>query len=401
MQAPTPPDSNDGSPVVNDHSEADTLVSVSTTFYPGARHNAMAPDVILLSSDNVFFYVHSSVLLGASENAFNSLLSSHPSPTEEQEHLIAVTEASAVLNIIVHAMYDMSLSGYGVNPKSRISPSTPLYTLLLSHAPLFPLDLYALAAAHDLYDLAVATSSHLLSFPLASLSDEMAIRMGPIYLKRLFFLHFGRTDALKRVLLPPPHPHPPTPWCDFTEQKKLTRAWALASAYLAWDARPDLSTSIMESALRPLAEHLACEQCQHVLRERIQNLIVQWSIVKVRTQSAKLTEIDRLRECRGPYETVLTLLSSLKTRKRKRKKKGQNDALSTRWRLVTSLSRFHWFSGAFFSFELQIRYPEALAHAYTLLFPLPTSSHFPSPCWTCHDFQFVFGLFIIMSQKDT
>ena len=62
--------------------------------------------------------------------------------------------------------------------------------------------------------------------------------MGPVYLKRLFFLHFGRIDALKRVLLPPPHPHPPTQHCDFTEQKHLTRAWALASAYFAWDARP-------------------------------------------------------------------------------------------------------------------------------------------------------------------
>jgi hypothetical protein len=130
------------------------------------------------------------------------------------------------------------LPTYGVSPKLTIVPSTPTYALLLSHAPLFPLELYALAASFDLYDLAVATSSHLLSFSLATLSDEMAEHIGPVYLKRLFFLHFGRSDALKRVLLPPPHPHAPTPWCDFDEQKKLTRAWALASAYLAWDARP-------------------------------------------------------------------------------------------------------------------------------------------------------------------
>ncbi|KAM6495933.1 hypothetical protein JOM56_008639 [Amanita muscaria] len=297
MQIPTPPLSNDGSPVVNDHDETNNLVSVSTTFYPGSQHDSMPPDIILLSSDNVFFYVHSAVLLGASENAFNSLLASHSPATEGQEPVITVPETSATLNIILHVIYDMScahyspsypllvtsvdrLPVYGVNPKSRITPSAPLYALLLSHAPLFPLDLYALAAAHDLYNLAVATSSHLLSFPLASLSDEMAVRMGPIYLKRLFFLHFGRSDALKRVLLPPPHPHPATPWCDFTEQKKLTRAWALASAYLAWDARPDLSTSTMESALRPLTDHLTCEQCQHVLQERIKNLVVQWSVVK-------------------------------------------------------------------------------------------------------------------------
>jgi len=150
----------------------------------------------------------------------------------------------------------------------------------LSHAPLRPLELYALAASHDLYDLAVSTSPHLLSFSLASLSDEKVEQMGAVYLKRLFFLHFGRADALKRILLPPPHPHPPTAWCDFAEQKKLTRAWALASAYLAWDARPDLSTSSMESALRPLEEHLSCDLCRTALKDRIKNLVVQWSVVK-------------------------------------------------------------------------------------------------------------------------
>jgi len=68
----------------------------------------------------------------------------------------------------------------------------------------------------------------------------MADAIGPIYLKRLFFLHFGRSDALRRVLLPPPNLHTPTTSCDFSDQKKLTRAWALASAYLAWDARPGM-----------------------------------------------------------------------------------------------------------------------------------------------------------------
>lgn len=45
---------------------------------------------------------------------------------------------------------------------------------------------------------------------------------------------------------------------------------------------PDLSTSTMESALRPLEEHLVCDECKRALRERIKNLVVQWSIVKVR-----------------------------------------------------------------------------------------------------------------------
>lgn len=296
-QVPTPPESFTSSPSDSPPDE-NTLVSVSTTFFPGAQLHALPPDLVLLSSDSVFFYVHLHILLAASENNFSSLLP--PSLRTDPGSVgpvVPLPESSVELNIVLHAIYDMSCShyspsfeaivsalsvmdAYGISVKKYVARSTPLYNLLLCHAPIYPLELYALAASHDLYDLAVPTSSHLLSFSLASLTDDMVDRIGPRYLKRLFFLHFGRSDALKRLLLPPPHPHPPTVSCDFTEQKKLTRAWALASAYLAWDARPDLSTSAIESALAPLGEQLSCEQCKLALRERLKTLIVQWSVVK-------------------------------------------------------------------------------------------------------------------------
>ncbi|KAF8842293.1 hypothetical protein BDN67DRAFT_926703 [Paxillus ammoniavirescens] len=296
-QVPTPPESFAASPVDSLQDE-NTFVSVSTTFFPGAQNHSHPPDLVLLSSDSVFFYVHTHVLLSASGNNFNSLLP--PSPKAKSSPMgpvVCVPESSAILNILLHTVYDMSCSHYSpsfeslaatlsamgtyaISLRTYVARATPLHTLLLSYAPLYPLELYALAASYDLYDLAVPTSSHLLSFSLASLTDEMAERIGPRYLKRLFFLHFGRADALKRLLLPPPHPHPPTPICDFLEQKKLTRAWALASAYLAWDARPDLSTSTMESALGPLGEQLSCESCRRALHDRLKTLIVQWSVVK-------------------------------------------------------------------------------------------------------------------------
>ena len=49
--------------------------------------------------------------------------------------------------------------------------------------------------------------------------------------------------------------------------------------------RADLSTNAMESALCPLADHLSCEVCKQSLVDRVRQLIVQWSVVKVRVAS--------------------------------------------------------------------------------------------------------------------
>lgn len=305
-QVPTPPSSNSGSPPAFDP-ELNPVVSISTTFFSGANLNTLPPDLVFLSSDAVFFYVHSEQVLGASENGFCGLLpakQADPPPAlksfprvEELGPIIALPESAHVVNVVLHTIYGIScahyapaldvllaaldaLHEYGIPLKRYCTPSTPLFSLILAQAPYNPIEVYALAARHDLYDLAVPISSHLLGYQLANLSDELVQKMGPVYLKRLFFLHLGRIDALKRLLLPPPHPHAPTADCDFTEQKKLTRAWALASAYLAWDARPDLSMAAIEAALRSLEEHLSCGVCKKALGERIKQLIVQWSVVK-------------------------------------------------------------------------------------------------------------------------
>ncbi|OJT09044.1 hypothetical protein TRAPUB_69 [Trametes pubescens] len=262
LQMLTPPCS-ENSPSSDQQDEApqqssNAIVSVSTTFHPGANLLQITPDLILLSSDGVFFYVHTTQVLSMSNNHFNGMLSPTAVKAKTRDDLglvLPLPEAATVLNIVLHAVYELScahyhpgidtlivavdaMPTYGLRPSVHIAPSTPLYSLILSQAPVQPINAYALAAAHDLYDLAVPVSSHLLSFVLHTLTDEAATRIGPVYLKRLFFLHLGRLEALKRLLLPPPHPHSPTADCDFTEQKKLTRAWALASAYLAWDARP-------------------------------------------------------------------------------------------------------------------------------------------------------------------
>ncbi|TFK35183.1 hypothetical protein BDQ12DRAFT_688628, partial [Crucibulum laeve] len=142
---------------------------------------------------------------------------------------------------------------YDISPKALIVPNTPLCAYLLSHAPLYPLQLYSLAGHHKLESLAIHTSPYLLAYPLANITDDTARRMEAIYLKRLMNLHINRINALKEILLLPPHPHPPTKECGFGEQKELTRAWALALAYLAWESQPGLAIpvhQIMYTCLR-------------------------------------------------------------------------------------------------------------------------------------------------------
>jgi len=277
----------------------DISLSISSSFFPGAQTSGLASDLILVSSDSVYFYVHSPILLSTSQNGFNSLLPvgfvredpSRPEP------ILAVPERSSVLNVILHIIYHMSctqyspsfdilveavrtLKTYGISAKNVITPSTPLHGILLTHAADRALELFALASQNDLYDLAVSSSSFLLSISLSAISDQMAEQIGPIYLKRLFFMHLGRAEVLRNILLPPPYPHTPTSTCDTVQQKNLTRAWALASASLVWDARADVSINAMKAVLSPLGDFLPCELCRTALNERIQTLTSRWLTIK-------------------------------------------------------------------------------------------------------------------------
>ncbi|KAF5363366.1 hypothetical protein D9756_001054 [Leucocoprinus leucothites] len=306
---PTPPIS---SPEQAEQSPGpdETSISISTIFNP-CVHSTVS-DLLFVSSDCVLFYVHSWVLerFPNAPTAFQKLNSGPDTPclsqiTTEQlvsdpvDKLIAIPDDSSVLNIILHLLYGTSsaqhspsletlvtavdrMPFYDIEPKDRITPHTPLYDLLLSVAPLSPLQLYTLAAHHDLYELAVATSSHLLYYPLLQLPEVTAERMGVLYLQRLFNLHLTRFSALKQILFTPPKQHVPTKYCNFEEQKKLTRAWALVSSYLAWDARADLSTHSLQSAFQPLMKNIICDACVAGLDERLKGAVIEWASVKVK-----------------------------------------------------------------------------------------------------------------------
>lgn len=273
--------------------------TISTAFNFTDNADERQSDLVIVSSDSVLFYVNSSRLIEASSNGFNGHFPHTPrADTSNNDLVIALPERSTVINLLILAVYRMpctqympsfedlsetvgTLNIYGFPTESYLSPSSPLFDALIIHAPTRPLDLYAFAASRGFHELAVTTSPHLLSFPLSSLSDEMAERIGPVYLKKLFFLHLGRTDALKQHLQAPPSLHAPTPSCGFEEQRELTRTWALASAYLTWDARPHIGAGTIEAELRNLADHLSCELCKQSLRDRVHDLVVQWSAVRV------------------------------------------------------------------------------------------------------------------------
>ncbi|KAJ3918239.1 hypothetical protein F5877DRAFT_42983 [Lentinula edodes] len=279
---------------------ASTCTEVSTIFCLSARWHSHhgSPDIVLFTSDSVLFHVHSHVLLAVPDTGFHALIPSYLSSMKNSDPVVHVPESSSRLNIILHAIYNMPCSHfscplqdlsdavdhfalYGMVPRSYILKNSSFYNLLLSYVPHLPLDVYTFASKHELEDLAISASFHLLSFNLSTLTEEMAKAIGPSYLRRLFFLQIGRSDALKRLLLNPPSNHTPTASCDINDQRALTRAWALASAYLVWDSRPDLSSNLVEATFTKLVDDLSCDWCKKNLNERINNLSVHWSHVKV------------------------------------------------------------------------------------------------------------------------
>ncbi|TFK85550.1 hypothetical protein K466DRAFT_601064 [Polyporus arcularius HHB13444] len=311
-QVPTPPPSISSSPTIAPRAleseegvPCDVSLSISRTFHPKSKLLPPQPDTIFRSSDNVLFYVHRTVIREKSANDWNGRLPQLPASTHSIEDggmgkVTSLPESAAALNIVFHAVYGYScahysptlddiiagvdaMAIYGVPPKDHILPCTPLYVLILNHAPLAPLPAYTLAAFHDIHSLAVPISTHLLSIPLGpgSLTDATLQRMGPIYLKRLLCLQLDRVDKLRGLLVSPPLPHPPTKTCHLAvERTRLTRAWTLAASRVAWDASADMSSSAIEAAFLPLAEQLTCPLCAESLATCVRRVVDGWSAVK-------------------------------------------------------------------------------------------------------------------------
>lgn len=213
------------------------------------------PDILLLSGDQVLFHAHQRRLLQSSQNNFRGTLPLIPTPNITPS--IAFLEHSDVLNILLHAVYDIpcqplrpkleslltsieALKTFGIPLSEHIKPSKPLFQHILTQMPSRPMDVFIFAAENNLEELAASSSSYLLSYDLSKISDTMAERIGPIYLKRLYLLHFCRSKILKTLFFEPPKQHTPTLTCSRENQEELRGAWNLACFAFAWEGAPGI-----------------------------------------------------------------------------------------------------------------------------------------------------------------
>jgi hypothetical protein len=174
-----------------------------------------------------------------------------------------------------------ALPKYGLTLAVAVTSDAPISKVIMELAFSAPLDTFALVCHHNLEELAVEISRLLLSVPLHNLTDEHCIMMGPVYLRRLMFMHIGRTERLKSLLQPLPARHPPTIYCDEANQRqKLEDVWIKVSRSLAWDACADTSVSLLYTELTLYVERLTCTDCKVSMKERIRQVIVDWTSIK-------------------------------------------------------------------------------------------------------------------------
>ncbi|KAI0743344.1 hypothetical protein C8Q80DRAFT_831335 [Daedaleopsis nitida] len=267
----------------------DMSSSAPENFGPTFVVDEALPDLTLVTTDRYAFYVHRRILFSASQNLFGGLL-------QAQSSLIDVPESSAEMAIVLHVSYAIpcghltpslatiekairALFKYSIPVQAAAARDSPLYRLVLAHAPHAAIETYALAGHYHLEDIAVAASAHLLAYDTSQLSDELSVKMGSLYFKRLFDLHRTRHDALKRIVMRPPRMHPPKLTCSRAAQEQMTTNWAHVAAEFAWNTG-GISTYGLQSSFEKAEKGVSCDECRSMLQVRIQEAMQEWSAVK-------------------------------------------------------------------------------------------------------------------------
>ncbi|KAI4527061.1 hypothetical protein K525DRAFT_187537 [Schizophyllum commune Loenen D] len=270
--------------------------ALSTAFsnIPASTYDSR-PDVELVSSDAVHFSVSSDVLRRASYNDFAGALQSIPLCASNILPRFHVPDTAEVLNILLHASYGTSLipftpsfpllfevvrrmPTYGLDPQTYVSYGSVVFECLRPYAAVAPIEVYTLAAAHDLLPLAQVASTYLLSYPLQSITEAQARLIGAVYFERLVRLHRTRLATLNELLRCPPEFHAETAGCSFAAQEDLTRAWVGAVGFVMKHANPDIVANTLQQKLGKLKEGMICQECRKVVERRIWDVVVSWTM---------------------------------------------------------------------------------------------------------------------------
>ncbi|KAG8900538.1 hypothetical protein FRC00_012403 [Tulasnella sp. 408] len=235
-------------------------------------------------------------------------------PASSLPTLIAIPEPSGVVNILFHVLYNTTsfaryspdfetisavlpfMRKYGFDvldvlglggpvPSSSVGiASAEVVQTLLSFAHERPLEVYTLAAQYGLRELAVAASPYTLDVSLSNLTDQQSVAMGPLYLKWLFFLHFGRSEALKRILVKPFEPHPAGmrgSTCTEDDRGAMQRAWGLVTAYiLSLPNTQNVSVGSLSSTYGSLMGSVKCQRCKEQLGRTVEEVVRAWGGVQ-------------------------------------------------------------------------------------------------------------------------
>jgi len=270
-------------------------------------HGGVPPDLVVTSADSIIFYVHRDRILAASTNGVNGrlslLLQVTAGPSIGDAHIQPILNlpySSGVVNLLLLAVYRKPEDGFssaeipsfkdlsstiralvecGIPLRIFVSESSMLYSMISAYCQHSALDVYTLAACHapDLHHLAVYASHFLLSLEFSQITDEMAVAMGVIYLRRLYALLSDRSREFKRLLVAPPQLHITVQQCN---NNALLEVWRVATAYLVWSASPDVAGSVIENTQRSVIDRIQCPQCKASLERRFGDLKHAWSLVK-------------------------------------------------------------------------------------------------------------------------
>ncbi|GJE89974.1 hypothetical protein PsYK624_060920 [Phanerochaete sordida] len=265
------------------------LALCSIAFAHDANMLPSPPDLVLVSSDGVHFYIQSPVLLSASTNMFNALVFERK---QTDTHIISVPEASAVINVLLHAAYLMSCApyqpgarvlldaldafpSYGLSFGEHLAPSTPFYDAVQLALPDAPMDFYLIAAEHDLAPFARAAARHLDEFEVTQISEAQMQRMGVLYYNRLIAMLGRRASAVKQLLRSPPDGHPYSALCAEEDQQVLRDAWVLTASQFTTDLFKNTSSEVIVAQIRLLRSSLVCTDCRDAVTDRLQSLQAQ------------------------------------------------------------------------------------------------------------------------------